>query len=288
MKNIFKYLLIVSLGVILFSSCEETDIKLSENVIGLQSQSGRIGEDATAPIAIYVYNASASASTVNFSFSTEGIANPAVEGTDFTLVNSSKTLTFSGAYATDSILIKPIDNSSFEGNKQVIVKLSDPGTGFVLANEDTYTLSIIDDEHPLATWIGTYTVDAASNLQPGTWDETWGVKIEPIDGVTDQLSITGIGLAPGGDFSVCIPVVATFDKDNMTISVDASSEIGDPYDWAPCGIYGFNGSALVTSGTIDGTISNDGTIVFPYMAIGYTGAPSAYLWDIFTPTFHKN
>lgn len=284
MKNKFKYLLIISLGVMLFTSCEEDPITLEQKIVGFSNSSGNLNEISSAPIGIPIYNGATSGSgcTVSFSFVTEGITNPAIEGTDFTLVNATKSLTFSSNFQTDTIFILPIDNSLYEGNKKVSIVLDNPTNGFILTNESTYTLNIVDDEHPLAAWIGTFDVDAYSNLNPGTWDEVWVATTEPNPDDVNQLLLTGIA-------NGTVPVAITFNVDNMTVTFDAGSDIGDPYDWATCGIYGYNAGAdaLILSGPIEGTIENDGTIVFPYMVIAYSGNPSAYVWDVFTPTFTK-
>lgn len=159
MKNMLKYLIVLTLGVMLFASCEEDEITLSEKIVGFSQSSGLISETSTTPIKIPVYNAAKSGSgcSVNFSFSVEGVANPAVEGTDFTVVNTSNTLSFANYYATDTIIIQPIDNSIYQGNKTIKIILNEPTGGFELSEQSTYTLTVADDEHPLALILGTFT-----------------------------------------------------------------------------------------------------------------------------------
>jgi len=151
MKNILKYLLILSLGVFIFSSCEEDPITLDEKIVGFSQASGLISETSVAPIKIPVFNAAKSGSgcTVSFTFS--------VEGTDFTVVNTSNSISFDNYYDTDTIIIQPIDNSIFQGNKVVKILLSNPTGGFDLSDQSTYTLTIADNEHPLALILGTFT-----------------------------------------------------------------------------------------------------------------------------------
>jgi len=159
MKQIFKYILIIGLGVIVFTSCKEDPITISEKIVGFDGMSATISETSGTPIAIPIFSGSASGNgtTVTFTFSTEGINNPAIEGEDFTLVNSTNTITFDKYYGTDTIFIQPIDNDIYDKDKKVKIVLGTPTNGYELTNTSVYTLTISDNEHPLALIIGTYT-----------------------------------------------------------------------------------------------------------------------------------
>ncbi len=141
--------------------------------------------------------------------------------------------------------------------------------------------------HPLGTWIGTYTVAAASYGDPGNWDEEWTVTTSFVPGEDDKLSILGIG--DGGTS----PVIATIDMVNLTITIDQGQD-SDAY-----ASYGYTESLVYygnTDLTIDdtqplvGTITEDGGIVIDNFGIyvQYEPDPTENVtWDVFNTTWTK-
>jgi len=107
--------------------------------------------------------------TVDFDFVTEGIANPAVEGVDFELLNPSKTMTFGKDSYKNAIRIKVIGNDSIDTNRQIKIKLIsnslDLPLGFANGLKSEILITIlnndieIDEDHPLAELFGFYTED---------------------------------------------------------------------------------------------------------------------------------
>lgn len=290
MKKFKIVLVIFLLGVTLFTSCEKDadDHTFSGNpVIAFEKTSGSISEsdeENTISISVFMNKTSQVAGTVDFIFDTEGIENPAVEGVDFELVNTSKTLSFGAGEYFMSIELKPLDNDVYDKNKDVKVVLTTGSVGAIVGYDNgesnvEFTVTFIDDEHPLAKWIGTYAVAAVSNINPGAWDEAWTVTTAPNPNDDTQLFMTGIAGSTEA-------IIADFNTTTMTIAIEAGTAIGDPYGWVDCAIYGFTGASIIVEGKVLGTISNDGNIVFPFMVISDASDPGN-VWDIFTPTFTK-
>ncbi len=288
MKNIFKYLIIISFGVFLFTSCEEDAITISEKIVGFDGNlSGSIEESSSSVLVIPVYNAAASGAgcTVTFSLSTEGIDNPAIEGTDFNVINSSNTLTFANYYSTDTIYIDAIDNDLYDRNKTVNIVLSNPTNGFELSNESIFELSVIDNEHPLALVIGIY-----SMTYSGYWDKkssnfveksivkgTYNVTTTPDP--EDETKLIVSGIVGGAD-----DVSASVDLDAMTITFERQP-VGDHAGYGETdltsGVPGTGGVSANTAAIV-GTIDSDGTIhVDNFGFILTSGDYAGYWWDFY-------
>ncbi|MCQ2066058.1 MAG: hypothetical protein MJY65_00175, partial [Bacteroidaceae bacterium] len=86
----------------------------------------------------------------------DSAANMAKRGVNFTYYTScgSDTLNFSKENTSQYIIIKPIDNDEFGGDKRfgINLKYIDSNIGF----DKTCTVTIADNEHPLAAILGTY------------------------------------------------------------------------------------------------------------------------------------
>lgn len=79
---------------------------------------------------------------VTVSYSTQdGTATP---GQDYGAI--SGTLTFTGSETTQEITVPILDDSTYEGNESVTLRLSDPTGGATLGSLSTTTLTITDDE----------------------------------------------------------------------------------------------------------------------------------------------
>jgi hypothetical protein len=274
------YFIVTLLFVVVFSACETEEYTISESYALLNATSVS-GPENGGPIAVPVIigTPGGGATTISFEFSTEGFDNAAEEGVDFTLVNDSKTLTANGS-ALDTIWIQPVDNDVFGGDLAVNVILTSASSGYAIGDQDTCSVTIVDNEHPLAQWIGSYTVNAVSNRDPGNWDEVWNVVTSPNPGDVNQLFITGIA----GSSSA---IVATLDLNSNTITVAAGQNAAGGYGYDNVGIFNSPNGVDFSTDDIVGTIASDGTITFDYWAHVLTDY-SNYIWDIFTPTFNKN
>jgi hypothetical protein len=141
--------------------------------------------------------------------------------------------------------------------------------------------------HPLGTWLGTYTVAAASYGKPGEWDEEWTVTASFVPGEDDKISLLGIGA--GGTS----PVIATLDTDAMTITI-AQGQDSDAYESNGYteGLVYFGNADLTIDDTkpLVGTITEEGGIAIDNFGIyvQYEADPSYNgVWDVFNTTWTK-
>jgi hypothetical protein len=284
MKKIINRITFVLAAVTLLVSCEADYIMFdsSKSFVAFPSKTTSISE-AGGQVAIPVYVVALKGSpsvTVDFDFDATDLANPAVEGEDFTLVNASQTLTFSQGWGYDTIWIQPINNDIFTGNKAFKITLTSNSQNYQFGANQTNTVTIVDDEHPLKAWIGSYSVTAASYGNPGAWDEAWTATTESVEGDLSSLSITiNTGSGDGTAF------LATLDTDEMTITIAPGTDVGDVYGYGPTLWYVGDFSYMDTESSIVGTIDNDGTILIDELAVWLPNY--SYYWDAFNTTWTK-
>ncbi len=287
MKKIINRITFVLVAVTLLISCEADYILFdsSKNFVAFPANSTAILERAgQVPIPVYVVAVDGVSSVdVTFDFDIEGLTSPAREGEDYTLVNSSKTLSFPLGAGYDTIWIQPIDNDEFTGNKNMNVVLLDNSASYPFGANRINAVTLVDDEHPLKNWIGTYAVEALSYGQPGTWDEAWVVQTSAVNGELEKLQIL-IDAGSGGG----VGFLAEFDTEAMTISIAPGTDVGDIYGNGPTATYVGDYATLDTEATIIGSIADDGTIKIDDLTMILTDYGFVDgLWDAFNTTWTK-
>ena len=288
MKEMKKYifrLCIILVTLVFVTGCQDEYPIMYDSatsVVGFNKASLTIKENGTAgSVNIYLGAATGTTATdVTLQVSVEGITNPAIEGTDFTL--SSKNV--SAAVGETAVTITPVDNSVFQGNKQFKLIISSNSQSYSISAQKTITVTITDDEHPLKTWIGSYKVAAASYGKPGEWDEEWNVTTSAHPTDLTKLVVKGIGVKSPST-SDWIGVVNTTD---MTITFSPGQELDEAYGYGPVLMYkGTPDGATIKDEDIVGTISADGSIHIDLLAIELTGANAGYVWDVFNTSWTK-
>ena len=271
----------------LLVSCEADYIMFdsSKTFVAFPSKTSTVLEPGgLVAIPVYVVALKGSpAITVDFEIDVTDLPNAAVEGEDFTLVNDSKTLSFSNGWGYDTIWIQPIDNDIFEGNKAFNIVLTSNSQNYDFGAISTNAVTLVDDEHPLKAWIGTYSVEALSYGKPGTWDESAHVRSGATGGDLESLTVvinTGNG---GGE-----PFLAGIDTEEMTITIAAGTDAGNVYGYGPTAMYVGDYATIDTEAAVVGTIEADGTIKIDNLTLiihrfDFTGG----LWDAFNTTWTK-
>jgi hypothetical protein len=287
MKKILYRITFVLAAVTLLISCEADYVMFdsSKNFVAFLTKSTPILEQGgQVPIPVYVVALNGSpAVDVTFDFSSEGLDDPAVEGEDFTLVNTSKSLSFPGGTGYDTVWIQPIDNDEFTGNKMINVVLQSNSQNYQFGANVSNAVTIVDNEHPLKNWIGNYAVEALSYGNPGGWDEAWVVQISAAAGELEKLQILIDAGSGGGE-----PFFAAFDTEAMTISIDPGTVVGDIYDYGPTAMYVGDYVSIDTEATVVGTIEEDGTIKIDDLTMILTDYGFVDgLWDAFNTTWTK-
>ncbi len=278
-------------AILLVTGCEDEKIMISKSIklVGFNSSSQVIAESQTGDVSLFLGATSGKSVTVTLQVSTTGISSPAAEGTDFTISTKTPELTT----GETEITITTIDNDQFTGDKYFDLVIVD-SENYQTAAENTIRITISDDEHPLKNWLGSYSVDAVSYANPGGWDESWTVVISPVAGELDQVEL--VGISNSGD-----PIVATIDKDLLTITIE-SGQLYEGYGYGAegCGLYYATDDILAiangyitgdmlqaaTAITMEGTVAGDGsTIAIDRMAVNLEAY--TYIWDCFNTTWTK-
>lgn len=220
MKKIYLFLLMI-LAVGFVACDDELDgIKFQEenSFIAFESRMASIGEDSDGVLELVVNLSTTTpkAITVDFDFSTEGIDNPAQVGTHFELLNDSKTLTFAKGEYTQTIRIKAIDNDVRDLDKLVVVKLTANSIGLPLGVADgknsELTLTVADNEHPLALILGSYNEDDFV-LKDGSLDGSYDITISQDE--DDETVVWINNFWGGGDYNI----KAVVDLANKTMTI---------------------------------------------------------------------
>jgi len=301
MKKIISNLLILAVAMIMVTSCDDTyPIVLDDStvVIGMSKSTLSVQENGTGSFTVYLGGVTGTDATdVTLAVSVEGVTSPATEGTDYTL--STKNVNVPVGVA--AVTVTPVNNDVFTGNKQFKVSIASNSKNYPMAAQQSIVVTIVDDEHPLKIWLGTYTVEALSYGNPGAWDEEWTVTTSPVAGDPTKLAL--LGISDGTK-----PAIATFDTEEMTITIETPQDLGeiygyaDPYwgeiyygtdvlfglvggDWADPS----DGILAANSGNkLTGTIEADGTIRIDKILPVLRYSTTRYVcWDMFKTTWTK-
>lgn len=292
MKKILSNLFILAVAMFMVTSCDDNyPVMYDESniIVGMSGTVLSVKEDATGSFSLYLGGVTGTESTdVTLQVSVDGISKPAIEGTDFTLSTKSVNL----AVGTASVTVTPVNNDIFTGNKQFRVSIASNSKNYDVAAQESILVTIVDDEHPLKTWIGSYTVAAVSYYEPGTYDEEWDVTASAVASDVTKLSLVGIA-------GSTTPVIATLNTTNMTIEITSPSDLGAIYGYDSGSAYyatdeilaiasGYVTAGMLTaaeSHKITGTIEADGTIKIDRMCIVLDDY--VYAWDCFNTTWTK-
>ena len=162
--NKFKYILFVLIASLVFVGCDEEDaisFSNSDAFVKFEATQASGSEKGIIKVVVQVSDVNRGGDvTVDFDFNVTDITNKAIAGEDFQVMNASQTLTFPKGQYQDTIFIKPVDNDLLERDKSFNVVLksnsADYKMGLAASTIGTnVTCTITDDDHPLATWVGT-------------------------------------------------------------------------------------------------------------------------------------
>ena len=189
--------------------------------------------------------------TVDLSISAPEVGG-AVEGVHYT-IEGSKTLSFSKEAPQQNVKLKIIDNDVFGGDVRLTLTLSNP-QGMKLGASKVCTVTISDDEHPLAFILGEF---AATGESYFGGDLDWTLKIEK--DASDVSKVWIDNLVPGG---TNMKVYGIVNDEKTTLSIPVGQDIysSSSYDGKIRAFYGREGDEEILTGSITGDISPDGTI----------------------------
>lgn len=260
--NILKKLTILVLGAILMVSCNLNEAPIfddSEAFVAFRSSELSLGEEKTDTIKIPVLLTSLAglSSSVDFEIVTDGAT--AIEGKHFKVLNTSKTLTFTKDTPTQNILVKTIDNATFDGDVSFSIKLNDPGD-VKLGASKIINIKINDDEHPLLFILGSLTAKGTSYFNGA---EEWTVTFDK--DATDLKKVWIKNFVNGGS-SAASPIYGVVNDEKTEIKIPVGQIIAVSTSYPKITLRGFYGpdgeEEIPTGGFITGTIAPDGQITF--------------------------
>ncbi len=228
-----KYLIAALLISFSFSSCfKEQELNIfpdDQAYVAFFGESITISEaeDDVEKMKIPVFVAAhkGSSVTVNFSISTEGLENPAIEGVDYTVGNTNNQLTFPERVGVEPVVIEPIDVEGRDRNKYLYVIIT-AASGDISVGEigfDTCLVRISDNEHPLNFITGKYKFNGTSFYAANNEEYEIEITTDEKD-ENDQKIILQNFYRGGKDFSVKV----VYDNHEMTeiITIDAEQSLG--------------------------------------------------------------
>lgn len=238
MKNIliFATLIIALLGL---NSCGEEDSALFNNkdaFFAFETNSSVKLENDIRTLRIPVSMAhSVAKGDVTFVIESDGFDNPAVEGVDFTVENTNHTLVFDGDHI-ENVKIRMIDNEERDRDKKFNIVLSSTTSqaaiGMANQAKAVHTVTISDNEHPLAALIG---FDFEATEQSISKDDQGNqippyilpvqIRADTVPGRDDRLLVKGL-------LGVQQEVRMKFDAETGLVTIEEGqkySNIVDPY-----------------------------------------------------------
>jgi hypothetical protein len=192
---------------------------------------------------------------LNKSVDFEIVDGTAAQGVNFEVTNASNTLSFTKEAPEQYITIKVNDNDTFGGDISFSINLKESGD-INLGASKTCTVTIVDDEHPLAFILGTFTGNGESYFNGAT---QWTLSLEKDADDVSKVWISN--MVPEG---TSLKVYGVVNDEKTEIRIPVGQEIAQSSAYSSITLEGFVGAegeeSIPTGGNIIGTIAADGTI----------------------------
>ena len=217
--KIFKNTTIVlaALAAVALASCnnDQPEFNDKDAFVSFTDTKATIDENkATLEIPVQLSSLKGKEGTVDFEITPDESA-PAVEGTNYTVANASRTLTFTKESNVQNIKLNIVDLAgTFTGDLRLTIKLKN-AQGVNLGAENTFQVTIADLDHPLAFMLGTFSASGTSQYNGA---ETWTVKIAKDDKDVNKVWITNMVL---GGSSAAYPIYGTVNEEKTEIRIPA-------------------------------------------------------------------
>lgn len=217
--KIFKNTTIVlaALAAVALASCnnDQPEFNDKDAFVSFTDTKASVDENkATLEIPVQLSSLKGKEGTVDFEITADKTA-PAVEGTNYTVANASRTLTFTKESNVQNIKLNIVDLAgTFTGDLRLNIKLKN-AQGVNLGAESSFDVTIVDLDHPLAFMLGTFSASGTSQYNGA---ETWTVKIAKDDNDVNKVWITNFVL---GASSAKYPIYGTVNEEKTEIRIPA-------------------------------------------------------------------
>lgn len=215
--KIFKNTTIVlaALAAVALASCnnDQPEFNDKDAFVSFTDTKASIDENkATLEIPVQLSSLKGKEGSVDFEITADKTA-PAVEGTNYTVANATRTLTFTKESNVQNIKLNIVDLAgTFTGDLRLNIKLKN-AQGVNLGAESSFDVTIVDLDHPLAFMLGTFSASGESNFNGAT---TWNVEIKKDDSDVNKVWIYNI--LPAGT-SDKYPVYGTVNEDKTELRI---------------------------------------------------------------------
>ncbi len=265
------YLIAIVLVGFLFASCEKDnfadrtkDFFKKNTIISFSSTNIKVKENAKILNVVVNFSAlKGKKASADIELDYDGIKKKAVEGQNFKFIGKKK-VEFNGKNFTDTIKIEILDNTVFTGKLNFGLKLVNVKGAKIIGIDGGVktTVTIVDDEHPLAIVLGKYKQVDTSQKNDGTTEEkpAYDVTIEPVDGSIEEIKITNIWNRGGS-------VIAKVDLDNSTVSILPSQIIFTHKDYGKFRALAVQGDETAPNKPIGGTFDDKGNITLDFWVV---------------------
>lgn len=236
--KIFKNTTIVlaALAAVALASCnnDQPEFNDKDAFVSFTDTKASIDENkATLEIPVQLSSLKGKEGSVDFEITADKTA-PAVEGTNYTVANATRTLTFTKESNVQNIKLNIVDLAgTFTGDLRLNIKLKN-AQGVNLGAESSFDVTIVDLDHPLAFMLGTFRASGESNFNGAT---TWNVEIKKDDSDVNKVWIYNI--LPAGT-SDKYPVYGTVNEDKTELRIPVgqnTKKTSSQYGW----LYAFGG-----------------------------------------------
>ena len=236
--KIFKNTTIVlaALAAVALASCnnDQPEFNDKDAFVSFTDTKASIDENkATLEIPVQLSSLKGKKGSVDFEITADKTA-PAVEGTNYTVANATRTLTFTKESNVQNIKLNIVDLAgTFTGDLRLNIKLKN-AQGVNLGAESSFDVTIVDLDHPLAFMLGTFRASGESNFNGAT---TWNVEIKKDDSDVNKVWIYNI--LPAGT-SDKYPVYGTVNEDKTELRIPVgqnTKKTSSQYGW----LYAFGG-----------------------------------------------
>ena len=225
-KNITIALAAVAAVALASCSNDQPEFNDKDAFVSFTETTASVNEDGgTLEIPVMLSSLKGKEGSVDFEM-TPAETQGAVEGTNFSVANDSRTLTFTKDQNVQNIKLN-INNLAghFTGDLRFTITLKN-AQGVNLGKENTVQVTIVDLDHPLAFMLGDFTATGESNYNGAS---SWTVRFTKDDSDVNKVWIYNM---VNGASSAAYPIYGTVNDDKTEIRIPAYQTMGKSASYA--------------------------------------------------------
>lgn len=271
-----RYILLIALTLAVAVSCDrkkdfthETFATFSHTTYSINETVGQV------VVPVRVYNPTGA----DLQVSVEVTSGNAVEGEDYEIVSpASGILTFSGDVDSLAVVVDIVSHEGeFTGSKNFGLKIASLSDGLTVGNFNTSNVVIVDVDHPLSKYFGTWSGTMGGNFQAGSYSMSMSIAADP-----DDETFTKMIIDSGLD-----PFFTSMGYNKATYSAVATETgfvvtAGQPNGYGDVVLYGFDENFEYAGYDIEFVMNADGTLSNVNGYGAYTPSQGGF-YEIYNP-----